>query len=192
MNWDTQISNWESTWITSKQLYILNFVVFCFIKTENFTLWKFIFNPDNCSKAQRINFMLWACSRLCSKKRIVSSAYCRIDKPPSTRWGTTLRSWSSVFFLFMKSASISATILNNIDERGSPCWSPFFLWKKDPTSPLTLITTLPPEMKDLIHPIHLGENPFIRNLCIKKSHCTFFISLFKVYFENNLTLIFAM
>ena len=30
------------------------------------------------------------------------------------------------FALFMKSASISATILNSIGERGSPCRSPFF------------------------------------------------------------------
>ena len=160
MNWDTQISNWESTWITSKQLYILNFVVFCFIKAENFTLWKFIFNPDNCSKAQRINFMLWACSWLCSKKRIVSSAYCEMEIPPSTRCGTTPPTWSSVLALLIIIANISATTLNNIGERGSPCLRLFFVWKKGPTSSLTLIATLPPEMNDFTHSIHLGENPF--------------------------------
>ena len=70
-------------------------------------LWKLILRPDSCSKAQRMFFMFWGCSKLWSKNKIVSSGYCNIDNPPSMRCGTTPLSWSSAFALFIKSDSVS-------------------------------------------------------------------------------------
>ena len=134
-------------------------------------LWKLILRPDSCSKAQRIVLMLWACSRLWSIKRIVSSAYCSIDSPSSTKWGTTPLSKPSAFALLMKSVSMSATKLKRMGESGSPCLSLFFVWKYRPTSSLTFIATLPPEMKDLIQSIHLFEKPFSRSVKTQRFWC---------------------
>ena len=78
-----------------------------------------------------------------SKNRIVSSAYCRIHSLPSTKCGTTPFIWLSSLALETSNASISATKLNTIGDRGSPCLSPFFVWKKLPTLSLTWIPTLP-------------------------------------------------
>jgi hypothetical protein len=50
-------------------------------------LWKIIFRSNNCSKTQGNNFIFLDCSKSWSIKRILSSAYCMIDNPSSTRWG---------------------------------------------------------------------------------------------------------
>ena len=42
----------------------------------------------------------------------------------------------------------------------------------DPTSSLAFIATLPPQMKDLIHSIHLCEKPFNRSVRNRKFHLT--------------------
>jgi len=97
---------------------------------KKLTLMEIYFQPPiTVWKTQRISFMFWECSRLCSKKSMVSIAYCRMEIPPSTRCGTTPLSWSSIFARLMNSASISATRLNRMGGRGSPCRSPFFVEK---------------------------------------------------------------
>ena len=44
-----------------------------------------IFNPVNCSNKHNTSFIFLAFAKSCSMKMFVSSAYCRIDTPPSTR-----------------------------------------------------------------------------------------------------------
>ena len=106
------------------------FAFLCLAKAKKLTLMEIYFQPPiTVWKTQRISFMFWECSRLCSKKSMVSIAYCRMEIPPSTRCGTTPLSWSSIFARLMNSASISATRLNRMGGRGSPCRSPFFVEK---------------------------------------------------------------
>lgn len=50
-----------------------------------------------------------------------------MDKPPSTRSGTTPLTWPSVFALLINIASMSATMLNKTGDKGSPCLKPFLL-----------------------------------------------------------------
>ena len=87
-------------------------------------LWKLVLRPDNCSKAHSKSFMFLASSRSFSMKRIVSSAYCKIDKPLSTRFGTRPLINSVCFARSIKIAKISTTILKRIGDNGSPCLTP--------------------------------------------------------------------
>jgi len=88
------------------------------------------------------------------------------------RWGTTPLICPSTLALFIRIASICATMLKSNGDKGSPRRRPFLVWKKCPTSSLILIATLPPEMKVLTQFIHLGENPFIRSAWKRKGHLT--------------------
>jgi hypothetical protein len=54
---------------------------FCLPKAENLTLMKVYFRPDNYSKVQISNIIFFACSISWSIKIIVSSVYCKNDKP---------------------------------------------------------------------------------------------------------------
>jgi hypothetical protein len=93
-----------------------------------------------------------------------------MDKPPSTRCGTTPSTCPSSLALLTSIASISATMLKRSGDKGSPCRRPFLDWKKDLTSSFT--ATLPPEMKDCTQEIHLEEKPFICKDCSRKGHLT--------------------
>jgi hypothetical protein len=75
-------------------------------------LWKLILRPDSCSKAQRIVLMLWACSRLWSIKRIVSSAYCSIDN-------ANLAAGTHTGFNFARVVDLSGMMLEKKDSRGN-------------------------------------------------------------------------
>ena len=76
--------------------------------------------------------MFQACSRSCSIKRIVSSTYSRIDKPPFTRCDTTPVNCRSSFALLMRIVNMSTTITTI--ERLSPL-------VLDPPSPTVLALT---------------------------------------------------
>lgn len=56
---------------------------FCFFlaspKQKTSLLLKLILSPDNCSKRQRIYFKFLACSKLSESRKIVSSAYCKME-----------------------------------------------------------------------------------------------------------------
>ena len=54
-------------------------------KQKSSLLWKLILTHEICSNAQSRSFMLRAFSRSFSIKIIVSSAYCKIDNPPSIK-----------------------------------------------------------------------------------------------------------
>ena len=98
-------------------------------KQNNSLLWKLILRPDNCSNAHSKSFRFFACSRLFSIKRIVSSAYCKTERPLSTRCGTIpLNYWFSLA-LAIKIASMSTTILKSMGDSGSPCLTHFLVWK---------------------------------------------------------------
>ena len=94
-----------------------------------------------------------------SKNRIVSSAYCRIHSLPSTKCGTTPFIRLSSLALETNNASISATKLNKIGDRGSPRLSPFFVWKKLPTLSLPWIPTLLQSLFSLFNHTIEEQNP---------------------------------
>ena len=135
-------------------------------------LWKLILRPDNCSKAHSNIFVLVAFSISWSMKRMVSSAYYKIDKPPSTRWGTTPVTWPSSLALIIRIANMSTTILNKMGESGSPCLRPFKVWKFYPIWSLILIPTWPLWMKASIHSHYFCEKPFILIVFWMKLHLT--------------------
>ena len=53
--------------------------------------------PDNCSKVLNTSLRFLACSRSCSMKRMVSSGYCKTDKPRATP-----DTWPSSLALFIR------------------------------------------------------------------------------------------
>jgi hypothetical protein len=71
--------------------------------------------------------MFAAYSRSFSVNRIVLSAYCRIEIPPSTRCGTSPLACPSSFALFINVDNISTTRLKSKGDNGSPYLKPFFV-----------------------------------------------------------------
>jgi hypothetical protein len=94
-------------------------------KQNTSLLGKLIFRPEACSNANRSSFILHALSMSWSIKSIVSSAYWRIESPPSTRCRISPSNCSSNIALPMRTFSKSTIILNNRGDKGSPCLSPF-------------------------------------------------------------------
>jgi hypothetical protein len=82
-------------------------------------------------------------------------------------------------------ANISATMLNSIGERGSPCQRPLCVEKKGHMSSLTLTPTWPPETIFWIHAHHFGEKPLMRMACWRKFHFT----LSYAFSKSNLRII---
>jgi len=103
---------------------------------------------------------------------MVSSAYCRIERPSSTRCGTTPLTLLLDLALRIRVAQMSSTKLNKIGDKGSPCLTPFLVSKKFPTSSFTLMFTLPPLMIWSIQLHHIGGKPFILKVCWRKDHLT--------------------
>jgi hypothetical protein len=110
--------------------------------THSYGNW--FFKPDTCSKALSKRLMFRAWSMLCSIKSIISSAYYRIDKPSSVRFGITPFVCPSDLALLIKTASVSTTIINSKGDKGSPCLTSFFVWKFWSTISFTFIPTPPP------------------------------------------------
>lgn len=54
------------------------------------------------------------------QKSIVSSVYCRIDRPSSTKWGNTPLIWPATLARSTRVANISATMLNKIGGKPLP------------------------------------------------------------------------
>ena len=152
-------------------------------KQNNSLLWKLILSPDSCSNMVSNSFMYLASSKLCSIKMIVSSAYCRMDMPPSTRCGIRSEIYPSCFALSIKIANISATKLKSKGDNGSPYLKPFFVWKYLPTSSLNLIATLPFVTKASIQEHHSSGKPFIRRVCWRKFHLTLSYAFSKSSFK---------
>src|SRR4051812_28727958 len=93
-----------------------------------------------------------------------------MDNPPSTKWGTTPSICPSSLARSIMIANISATILNNMSDKGSPCLNPFLVWKKRLISSLTLTTKLPPETQLWIKAHDSFEKPFILRVCWRNDH----------------------
>ena len=126
-------------------------------KHNNSLLWKLILRPGNFSKEHSTNFKFLACSISFSKKRIKSSAYWRMERPPSTRSGIKPLIRSLSLALDIKIEGMSPTKLKSNGERGSPCLKPYFVWKKFPISSFKLTPTLPP-LDNTLNP----RAPFLR------------------------------
>ena len=78
-------------------------------------------------------FLAWP--RSFSKNNIVSSAYWRINNPPSAKWGTSPWKWFFSLDLEIRIESMSPTMLERMGDKGTLCRKPFFVWKKCPKNP---------------------------------------------------------
>jgi hypothetical protein len=81
-------------------------------------------------------------------------------------------------------ASISATILNSIGDKGSPCLSPFEVWKYLPTSSLTLMATLPPDKKGFDQSTPLSRKTFHSECLLKDRPLDLVIGFLKIKLQN--------
>jgi hypothetical protein len=140
-------------------------------KQYNSLLWKLVLRPNSCSKAHRGSFMIYAFSISCFMNRIVSSAYCSLNNPPSTRWDTIPPICPSLLALLIGMTNMSATMLKSRGESGSPCRRPFLSEKVLDLS-IHIDSNASPEIKVSTHLIHLSENPFIRRVWNRNNHFT--------------------
>jgi hypothetical protein len=118
-------------------------------------------------------------SKSCSMNRFVLSTYWRIESPSSTRFWTIPSIRPSIFAHSFIMVSISATILNSIGDKGSPCQRPFNVLQYHSMLSLTLIATLPLDTK-INQSTALIKKPFILSVCWRKRPFNFIIGFLKI------------
>jgi hypothetical protein len=158
--------------IDIQKYWILLLHLLCISKIKYFTFMKVNFESRELLKITQKFISMASIIVSCSRKIIVSSVYCKMDKPSSTRWSTTPLICPSPSALFISMANISTTMLNNNWDNGSPCQRLFFVWKFCPTSSFIFISTCPPWIIELIHWHHCLEIPFISKIFFTKGHFT--------------------
>ena len=86
---------------------------------------KLILSHDNYSKPYKRSLIYFVCSRSWSTKNNLSSAYCKIGRPSSTKSGTT-----PTHKLVIQIANILAIKLYKIEKSGLTCLSHFVCGKE--------------------------------------------------------------